>query len=178
MAWVLLRNQLKHHPVWGGKIVGVGMGLNSRYGLALLGIILIVLGGFLYSTMFSTSLPSVVIIGSEYINVECKDFVPFGSILFISSNKNITSNEIAGAFIGQLGSGDFTLNKQHGTNFGETNIGVYTLGNGAKAYIATTNSTSLIVELKTGEYLIVGNQDTQTIAECFSQNVYQLSPIQ
>jgi hypothetical protein len=120
-----------------------------------------------------------VTIGSGYINVESKDFVSTNVIeefFSLSGNKNVTSDEIATAFVGQVGSGDFKLHKNYGANFGDTNVGVYTLGNGASAYVATTSSTCLVIELKTGEYLIVGNQDTQTIANSFSQNVHQLTP--
>jgi hypothetical protein len=135
-----------------------------------------VLGGIMYQGMSSSS---VVTIGSGYINVESVQFTHtnvIGDLFSISSNKNVTSDEIATVFVGQVGSGDFKLHKNYGTNFGDTNVGLYTLGNGASAHVATTNSTCLVIELKTGEYLIVGNQDTQTIANSFSQNVHQLTP--
>jgi hypothetical protein len=51
---------------------------------------------------------------------------------------------------------------------------MYTLGNGATAYVASTNTTSLVVELKNGEYLIVGTSDTQALANSFAQNVHPL----
>jgi len=132
---------------------------------------------FLYSVTYAiTSSPSVVTIGSGYINVECPDFVPLGTLIHNSGNINVTSQEVASAFVGQIGSDDFTLHKQQGTEFGDTNIGIFTLKNGAKAYVATTNSTSLIIELTNGEYIIVGTTDTQALTECFSQNVHQLTP--
>jgi hypothetical protein len=175
-TYALLYCQLKHRPVFGGKIVGVGIGLNSKYGLAMLGITLIVMGGFVYGVgVADVVTPSIVTIGDGYINVESTNFVshPLG-LPFSKGSKNVTSEEIATAFVGQVGSGDFTLHKNSGTNFGDTNSGRYTLGNGAIAYVATTNSTCLIIEIKTGEYLIVGNQATQTLATSFSQNVHDL----
>ena len=66
------------------------------------------------------------------------------------------------------------MDKQYGLNSGNTNIGVFKLGNGATAYIASTNSTSLIIQLKTGEYVIVGNSNTDALARSFSENVYEL----
>jgi len=162
------------------KIVDVSVGVSIKFACAILGIVLIVLGGLMYYGISSTiASPSVVTIDSGYINVESKSFIHtnvIGDLLSISGNKTVTSDEIATAFVGQVGSGDFKLHKNYGTNFGDTNVGLYTLGNGASAYVATTNSTCLIIELKTGEYLIVGNQDTQTIANSFSQNVHQLTP--
>jgi hypothetical protein len=173
---LLLRNRLKDRPTFGGKMGGIGiMGVNSKYGLTLLGIALIILSGFIGIVPVLTSSPSVITIGYGYVNVESKDFVRYGSILSVNDNKNVTSEEISAAFVGQVGSDDFKLHKESGTNFDDTNIGIYTLGNGAKAYVATTNSTCLIVELKNGEYLLMGTSDTQTLANSFSQNVYPLT---
>jgi hypothetical protein len=168
-SYALLWDRLKHRPTFGGKIVGVGIGLNSKYGLAILGITLIVMGGFLYGVgVVDVASPSIVTIGDGYINVESTNFISHRS-------KNVTSEEIVLAFVDQIGSGDFKLHKQSGTNFGDTNVGIYTLGNGATAHIATTNSTCLIIQLKNGEYLIVGMQDTQALATSFSQNVHALT---
>jgi hypothetical protein len=174
LTWALLWSRFKHRPVFGGKIVGIGMGINSKYGLAILGIVLIVLGGFIYGVTVAAT-PSVVTIASGHINIESENFASHGVIFSISGNKNVTSEEIAVAFVDQVGSGDFKLHKNYGTNFGDTNIDKYTLGNGASAYIATTNATCLIIELKNGECVILGNQDTQTVADSFAQNVHPLS---
>jgi hypothetical protein len=88
---------------------------------------------------------------------------------------NVTSNQIDSAFVGQVGSGEFTLDKQQGANAGDTNIGLYKLGNGAKAYIASINSTDLIIKLNSGEYLIVGTSNTDALAASFAQNVHPLT---
>ncbi|MCL2135785.1 MAG: hypothetical protein FWH37_09645 [Candidatus Bathyarchaeota archaeon] len=154
-----LANRLKHNR----RVGGFSLGLKSKYSLAVWGILLIVIGCFLHMTSTATS--SVVTVSPGYINI---------NPLAFSGNRTVTSEEIATAFVGQLGSGNFTLHKQYGVDVGETNMGVFTLGNGAKAYVASTNSTSLIIELTSGEYIIVGNQDTQTIANSFSQNVHKL----
>ncbi|MCL2288339.1 MAG: hypothetical protein FWC33_04080 [Candidatus Bathyarchaeota archaeon] len=154
--------------MFGGKIVGYGIGIDSKYGLAILGITLIVVGGLCYGLVFAvSSSPAVVTVGEGYINVKT-------GFAGVGNNKNATSEEIVTAFVGQLGSGNFSLHRQSGTSFGDTNIGRYMLGNGATAYIASTNSTNLIIELKDGTYIIVGNQDTQTIVNNFSQNVHSL----
>ncbi|MCL2287903.1 MAG: hypothetical protein FWC33_01800 [Candidatus Bathyarchaeota archaeon] len=54
-------------------------------------------------------------------------------------------------------------------------MGLFTLGNGATAYVATTNSTCLIIQVTYGDYLIVGGQDTQALANSFSQNIYPVT---
>ncbi|MCL2134005.1 MAG: hypothetical protein FWH37_00370 [Candidatus Bathyarchaeota archaeon] len=143
---VLMYNRLKNSPLHVGIGIGVGIG-GTKYALAIWGIALIILGGFLYGISVAASSPSVVTIGEGYIKVE-SGFVGGGI------NKNVASEEIATAFVGQVGSGDFTLRKNLGTDFGDTNIGRYTLGNGASAYVVTTNVTCLIIELKYGEYII------------------------
>jgi hypothetical protein len=97
-------------------------------------------------------------------------------IPFVGGEKNITASEITSAYVSQIDSGGFKLDKQYGLNYGSTNVGLYKLGNGATAYIASTNSTDLIIQLKTGEYVIVGNSNTDALARSFSQNVYELKP--
>ncbi|MCL1977211.1 MAG: hypothetical protein FWG55_03775 [Candidatus Bathyarchaeota archaeon] len=173
VANVLLYNRFRDRP-WGGKMVGIGIGVNSKYVLVILGIVLIVVGGFVYGVAFSASSPSVVTVGDGYINVNSANFVSLGALLGVSGNKNVTSEEIANAFVGQIGSGNFNLHKQHATDFDDTYVGKYVLGNGATAYVATINATSLMIELKNGEYLIVGTSDTQALVDSFSQNVYPL----
>ncbi len=115
--------------------------------------------------------PSTITVGSGYVDVK---FTALSPIPFVGGEKNITSNEITSAYVGQIGSGNFTLQKLYGENYGDTNIGVYTLGNGATAYIASINSTDLIIQLKSGEYVIVGTSNTDALARSFSENVYEL----
>jgi hypothetical protein len=148
----------------------------TKYVLVIFGVLLIFISGFLYAGLYSTQQPSVVTIGDGYINVESTTFVRSNmGIMSISANKKADASEIVDAFVAQVGSGDFKLHKEYGVNYGNTNVGLYTLGNGELAYVATTNSTCLIIELNSGEYIIVGNQDTQTLAHSFSQNVYKLT---
>jgi uncharacterized membrane protein YvlD (DUF360 family) len=173
VANVLLYKHLKNRSIDDRQVVAI-----SKYGLAVFGLILIFVGGFLCGVLVASSSPSVVTVGDGYINVDCQDFVSGGSMLGANSNKNVTTEEIAAAFVGEVGSGDFTLLKQYGLNAGDTNVGVFTLGNGATAYMASTNSTNLLIELKNGEYLIVGTSDTQALADSFAQNVHPLTPKQ
>ena len=69
-----------------------------------------------------------------------------------------------------------TLSKQHGTNYDHFNVGVFTLGNGATAYVISNNSTDLIIQLTSEKYLVLGTSNTNALATSFSQSVYKLKP--
>lgn len=149
-------------------VKSIGYNLNNKYSVIIGGIVLIAL---VLGVFFLYYAPSTVTVGSGYINTQFSTLSP---IPFIGGEKNITSSQISNAFVGQIGSGNFTLNKQYGTNNGNTNVGVFTLGNGATAYLASTNSTDLIIQLNNGQYLILGISNTDSLAKSFSQNVYPL----
>ncbi|MGD0646062.1 MAG: hypothetical protein ABSA75_14245 [Candidatus Bathyarchaeia archaeon] len=144
--------------------------IENKYVYIVLGTVIIALGVGLF---FWSTAPSTITVSSGYINVQSPSlsFIPF-----IGGEKNVTSNEIATAYVGQIGSGNFTLSKQYGYNDGDTNIGVFTLGNKATAYVASINSTDLIIQLNNGQYVILGTSNTNELATSFSQNVYQLKP--
>jgi hypothetical protein len=79
------------------------------------------------------------------------------------------------AYLGQIGSGNLTLSKQHGTNYDHFNVGIFTLGNGKTAYVVSNNSTDLIIQLSSGGYVILGTSDTNALATSFSRSVYPLN---
>jgi len=154
------------------KVKSIGYTLNNKYVFSICGVVLIALA---LSGFFIYYAPSTVTVGSGYVNVQFSGFSPNSpGVPFISGSKNFTSSEISDAFVGQIGSGNFTLNKQYGTNDGNTNIGSFTLGNGATAYVASTNPTDLIIQLNNGQYVILGTSNTDALATSFSQNVYPL----
>ncbi len=132
--------------------------------LLLIGIVLVGFGVFLY---FITGVSSSITVGSGYVSITSPGFAGAG-------NLNVTSSQIISAYVAQVGSGNLTLSKQHGTNFSDLNVGVFSLGNGRTAHVVSNNSTDVIVQLTTGEYLILGPTNTQALAESFSQNVYPL----
>jgi len=134
--------------------------------LIIVGIITIVAGVLLF---FSSITPSTITVGSGYVSVQSPSFSGAG-------NMNITADKIASAYVSQIGSGNLTLSKQHGTNYDDFNVGIFTLGNGAKAYVVSDNSTDLIIQLNSGEYVILGTPNTNTLATTFSQLVYPLKP--
>ncbi len=145
-----------------------GRRAGNKYRYLLCGVVLIV---SMMAAYFTFYMPSTVTVGSGYVAVHFSAL----PIPFVGEDKNFTSNEIAAAFVGQVGSGEFTLDKQSGANAGATNIGVYKLGNGATAYVASTNSTDLIIQLNSGQYLILGTSNTEALAASFSQNVHPLN---
>ena len=133
--------------------------------LMIIGIVVIGLGVFLF---FASNTPSTITVGSGYVSVQSPSFAGAG-------NMNITANKIASAYVGQIGSGNLTLSKQHGTDYGHFNVGIFTLGNGNTAYVVSNNSTDLIIQLNSGEYVLLGTSNTNALATSFSQSVYPLN---
>lgn len=131
-------------------------------GLIIIGLVVIGLGIGLF---FVSNTPSTITVGSGYVSIQSSSFTGAG-------NMKITANEIASAYVGQIGSGNLTLSKQHGTNYDHFNVGIFTLGNGDTAYVVSNNSTDLIIQLNNGEYVILGTSNTNALATSFSQSVY------
>jgi hypothetical protein len=123
--------------------------------------------GWEFGCFFVSNTPSTITVGSGYVNIQSPSFNGAG-------NMNITANKIASAYVGQIGSGNLTLSKQHGTNYDHFNVGIFTLGNGSKAYVVSNNSTNLIIELNNGEFVILGTSNTNGLAVSFSHSVYPL----
>jgi hypothetical protein len=121
--------------------VSIGFHSSNKYVAIVSGILILVVGIGLFFNVYA---PSTVTVGSGYVDVK---FSMLSPIPFVGGEKNITASEIATAYTGRIGVRAFTLDKQYGLNSGNTNIGVFKLGNGATAYIASTNSTSLIIQL-------------------------------
>jgi hypothetical protein len=132
--------------------------------LMIIGLTVIGLGLWLF---FASNAPSTITVGSGYVSIQSPSFNGAG-------NMNITADKIASAYVGQIGSGNLILSKQHGTNYDHFNVGIFTLGNGDKAYVVSNNSTDLIIQLNNGEYVILGTSDTNALATSFSQSVYPL----
>jgi len=133
--------------------------------LLVIGLAVIGLGVGLF---FAIGTPSTITVGSGYVSIQSSSFSGAG-------NLKVTSNQIVSAYVGQIGQGNLSLSKQHGTNYGNVNIGVFTLGNRATAYVVSNNSTDLIIQLTSGKFLILGTSNTNALAISFSHSVYQLS---
>ena len=133
--------------------------------LMIIGILVIGLGIWLF---FASDTPSTITVGSGYMSIQSPIFNGAGNI-------NITANKITSAYVGQIGSGNLTLSKQRGTNYDHFNVGIFTIGNGGTAYVVSNNSTDLIIQLNSGEYVIIGTSNTRALATSFSQSVYPLN---
>jgi hypothetical protein len=133
--------------------ITIGLGLS----IIMIGVILFFVLGQNYT----------VKIGSGYISVN-------GPIMI--GNENITSSDISSAYIGNIISGNITLSlRTGGTSIGNLNAGKFLLSNNANAYLASENSTDIIIKLKNGNYLILGNNNTSALAAIVSKYVYNVS---
>ena len=163
---IILAGGLFSRPLEAPKLfpygrVGVGRG-TRRAAFIIAGIILIGTGVGLYAL---GGLPSTITVGSGYVSIQSP---PIGT-----GNINVTSSEIASAYVAQIGSGNLTLStRQWGVSIGNLNLGVFTLGNGKTANVVSNNPTDLIIQLNNGQYLILGTSNTTALASSFSQNVY------
>ncbi len=135
----------------------------NRYVYLITGAIVIVIGAVIF---MGNALPSTITVGPNYVSYE-SSFLGAGSM-------TIPSDQIANAYVGQLGQGELTMSRTFGTASGDVCIGLFTLGNGHTAHVLTNNNTSLIIELTNGEYVILGVSDIDALTESFSQNVYSL----
>jgi len=98
---------------------------------------LIVFGGVIFCLNYCmSSLLMVIVYEGSIAGTSGYFFSNYGSI--IGTDKRVWSDEIVTAFVGEVGSGDFKLCKKHGLDYGNTHVGLFTLGNGATAYVPTT----------------------------------------
>jgi len=144
---------------------GVGKG-TRRMAFVIGGIILIGTGVGLYAL---GGIPSTITVGSGYVYIQSP---PIGT-----GNFNVTASEIVSAYVAQIGSGNLSLSRQWGVTIGNLNLGVFTLGNGHTAYIISDNPTDLIIQVRNGNYVILGTSNTTALAESFSQSVYHLNSV-
>ena len=131
-----------------------------------IGILSIVIGIVLFFVIQSNY---TVAVGKGYISVSG----------LVGGSINVSSSEISSAYVGNIINGNLTLAlRTDGTSIGNLNAGLFQLSNGAKAYVASENSTDVIIKLNNGQYLIVGNGDTYSLAAIISKNVHSISGYQ
>jgi uncharacterized membrane protein len=102
-----------------------------------------------------------------------------GSVLVSASpyfNLNVSAGQISRAYVINLSSWNVTItSRTDGSALGSFLSGFFTLSNGAKADVLTTQDTNLVVVLDSGTYLILGPPDFQSFLNSFSQSVMQVS---
>ena len=123
----------------------------------------IIIGGVFIQK--NTSTPATIEIGNKFIQIDSSQ----------TGRINVTSSQISKAYIAQIGTGNLTLSRQYGLSDGVDNFGVYKLGNGATAYVVSSVSTDLIIQLTSGKFMIVGNENLTEMVTVFSQNVFPVS---
>ena len=129
--------------------------------LVFIGVVTIGLG---IGLTYSIGARSTITVGNGYVYIDSPSLWGVGDM-------NITSNQIQSSYVGVIGTGNLTISKQHGTNSGDFNVGVFTLGGGATAYVVSDNSTSLVLHLYSGSYVVLGTNDTSALVAAFSHSV-------
>ena len=101
-----------------------------------------------------------------------------GSVLVSASpyfNLNVSAGQISRAYVVSLSSWNITItSRTDGSALGSFLSGFFTLSNGARAEVLTTEDTNLVVVLDSGTYLILGPSDFQSFLNSFSQSVIQV----
>ena len=97
--------------------------------MLIIGVVMIGLG---VGLSYSIGTPSSNTVGNGYLFIKSPSF---GG----AANKNITSRQIQSAYVGSIGMGKLTISKQHGTNIGDFDVGVFTLAREATAYVVSDN---------------------------------------
>lgn len=109
--------------------------------------------------------PSTITINQGQISVSGS---PFGT-------KTYTSSNVEKAYIAEIGNGNLTISRTAGTSLGSYHEGDYSL-NGATAYVISTNSTNLVVELTGGSYLVLSPLNFDNFVSVFSANIAPVNP--
>ena len=153
------------------SIIGIAAGLRksrSRTAVVLIAVTGLMLVGIGVGIFSVTDTPSQITIGTGYVSVQSSSFSAAGDI-------NISATQIVKAFVTQIGSGNFSLTKQRGTDYGNLNLGLFTLGNGHSAYVISDNLTDLVLLLTNGMYLILGTRNTSSLENSFVQYVHPMT---
>lgn len=153
--------------------VGVYMSLRSRLkGTKFVALIVVValiaagIGSVGFVLGKNANSPASITISNGYVKIDSSET---GTI-------NVSSSQITYAFVSQIHTGNLTIkSKQHGLNNNADNIGVFTLSNGATAYVLSDNSTNLFIKMNSGKYLIVGTSNLTGITSLFSKEVFPVS---
>ncbi|EGD71944.1 MAG: Putative uncharacterized membrane protein [Candidatus Parvarchaeum acidophilus ARMAN-5_'5-way FS'] len=115
-------------------------------------------------------------IGTSYKVTVNTGYIYVSGPAIAGGNINVTSGDIASAYVSNILSGNLTLSvRTGGTSIGNINAGKFLLSNNANAYVVSSNSTDIIIKLKSGNYLVLGSSDTYFLASIISKYVYNVS---
>lgn len=128
------------------------------------GIVLALLvGGGLAATFLNPSAPTIAV-GPGQVSISAQ---VIGTMSFQATDMKQACTQTVGS--GLLAS----MFKQSGTNYGNYNVGTYSLDNGATAYVVSDNPSNVVVELDSGLYLVLGppSSNFTGFVSYFSENV-------
>lgn len=146
-------------------ILAVGSYMNTKSIRQLLVLIVVVIAVFAGSYAYihyKVENPSEITIGNGFIQISSSE----------TGTMNFTSGQISSAYVAHIGSGNLSLSRIHGLYNSVDRVGVFSMGNGATAYVVSDVPNDLIVELTSGNYLIVGNSNLSAMVSLFNQEVY------
>ena len=123
-----------------------------------------ILGGFYLQRSMTSS--ATIEIGNHFIAIDSGE----------TGVVNVSSSQIVDAYVAQIDTGNLTLaTRNYGFTNGVDNIGIYTLGNGATAYVVSSVQQDLIIQMVSGKYMIVGNENLTQLVSVFSQDVFNVT---
>lgn len=143
-------------------------GTNKKKLAAIVVILAIVSSGMIWGGFYlerAASSPATIEIGNHFIAIDSGE----------TGVVNVTSSQIVNAYVAQIGTGNLTLSRQHGLYNGVDRIGVFTMGNGATAYVVSSVQQDLIIQMTSGEYMVVGNENITEMVSVFSQDVFNVT---
>lgn len=132
-----------------------------------------------FAILASSGLPIYIIEGSAGGNATIN--IGSGYLQFngpFLGNYNYSSNDVKYAFVENINSGCVTLGtRTDGTSLGNLNEGHFDLSNGQAAYVVSDNATSLVIEMASGPWVVLGTNNTMELASAFNSNVAPVSGI-
>ena len=135
-------------------LLSLRAGKEKRVKLLVVGVVVLVAGGGVFFVSNPTHQDSIRV-GLGSVQVSTSFF-----------NVNVTSNQISRAFVVNFSNWNVSItSRTDGSAFGSFHSGFFSLSNGAKAEVLTTEDTNLVVVLDSGTYLILGPSDFQSFLE-------------
>ncbi|MGD0636918.1 MAG: hypothetical protein ABSA72_02615, partial [Nitrososphaerales archaeon] len=139
------------------------VGKEKRLKLLVVGVVVLVAGGGVFFVSNPTQQDSIGV-GSGSVQVSTSFF-----------HLNVTPSQISRVYVVDLSNWNLSItSRTDGAALGEFRSGFFTLSNGARAEVLTTEDTNLVVVLNSGTYLILGPSDFQSFLNSFSRSVMQV----
>lgn len=121
-------------------------------------VVILILAVYAFPSTTNTSSGVYINIGHGYVEFSCSE----------TGTVNVSTSQIVNVSVVHMDTGLLVMKRDHGYGgrISQTvnyhNLGVYTLANGAIAYVASNNLTNLVVALNTGKYLVLAPEHNVT----------------